>query len=161
MKNINILFIIFLVIFLIFIFYIVNKNNSLLNKFEYFCDKNKKECVLYSDGVNSCCDGLYCIRKKGNFHNRVCSDKPEEDLNNDFITNITKFGDKVFKSIVIEDCDKDSEGNVKRDEKRDVCKDGLFKIHVKCSKNNDKKNVKFPETTLFSLINDYKCTNKM
>jgi len=157
MKNINILFIIFLVIFLIVIFYLVNKNNGLLNKFEYFCDKNKKECILYSNGVNTCCDGLYCVRKKGNFHNRVCSDKPEEDLDNDFITNITKFGDKVFKSIVIEDCDREVEGG-----KKDICKDGLFKIHVKCSKDKEKekKDVKFPETTLFSLINDKKCNNK-
>ena len=137
------------------IYYLIKKkcNNQIK---ESFCDKNNKECVLYSNGDNTCCDNMYCVRKDGNFHNRVCSKDPEPvRKENEFISKISEFGDKIYKNIVIKDCD--LEGEVKKN----ICNDGLFKIHVKCDKNEDKdKDIKFPETTLFSMIHDKECHNK-
>jgi len=115
------------------------------------CGNVGKTCSIHSNGVNTCCDGLYCIRQKGNYYNKICS-KTEESREGAFSKAITKFGDGLNKfgkdlkiNSVIEECNDDDDDDFRLD--YDPCGKTKLKLHLGCHK---KRNIDFPETTFFS-----------
>jgi hypothetical protein len=147
------LFVFILLLVIILIIYLLKHKQYIT---ENFCDKVGKECIRHSDGRNSCCDGLYCVREKCNFHNRVCSKTPEEprEEDNEFISDMIKFGKNMYNDRFIEIC-----GEEDIEIKTNICNDGLFKIHLPCPKKPN-FDPKFPETNIFSFAGDEKCRNK-
>jgi hypothetical protein len=143
------------------------------------CGTIGKECSIVNYQKNTCCDNLYCVRPPGDFYNKICSKTPDKSTEKSFkynINNISSYvkglGKNIYKNTFIEDCPEDEEGNeISNDYKlRNMCNNGFYKIHIPCmhkSKNNNSNNSnnknntnntnEFPETTLFSLINDRDC----
>ena len=167
-----------LILFIIILFYFINKNIIVENYFQETQEEEKviysknvcgsvgKECAVINNETNTCCDGLYCIRPKGNFHNRICS-KTSHNRKEDksFKDGMSKFGNfiKGLKNTVfIEDCPYDEEGNeISNNYKlRNMCNNGFYKIPIPCMRkksNNNYDSFKFPETTLFSSVGDSNC----
>jgi len=167
-----------LILFIIILFYFINKIIIIEN---YFQETQEEETVIYSNNVcgivgkecsvlnnqtNTCCNGLYCVRPKGYFHNKFCSKYPDNGRDKSFKDGMGKIGsyiknlkDKVF----IENCPLDEEGNeISNNYKlKNMCGNGFYKIPIPCMhKKNDKNSFKFPEfpeTTLFSTIGDKNC----
>ncbi len=53
-------------------------NNPIEEEMEFnqYCAEKDQKCLVDSEGEDTCCDSnLKCIRKKGNFQYKVCSDK--------------------------------------------------------------------------------------
>ena len=168
-----------LILFIIILFYFINKNIVIENYFEDTQEEEteqiQEEQVIYSNNVcgivgkecaviNTCCDGLYCIRPKGNFHNRICSKTPDNAREKSFKTGMSNFGDYIKKlknTVFIEDCPYDEEGNeISNNYKlRNMCNNGFYKIPIPCKrkKSNNDDSFKFPETTLFSSVGDREC----
>jgi hypothetical protein len=173
-----------LILFIIILFYYINKNIIIEKYFEdtqeeetlqtqedpviysnNVCGTRGKECSVINNETNTCCDGLYCIRPKGNFHNRICSDTPDNPREKSFKDGMSKFGDfiKGLKNTVfIEDCPYDEEGNeINNNYKlRNMCNNSFYKIPIPCMRkkgNNNDDSFEFPETTLFSTIGDINC----
>ena len=178
--------VILFILFIIILFYFINKNIVIENYFQNteqeqqeeqekpdltiysnnVCGQVGKECSVINNKTNTCCNGLYCVRKKGNFHNRNCSKTPDNARDKSFKDGMTKFGDymnRLKDKIFIEDCPLDEEGNeINNNYKlRNMCANGFYKIPIPCmhkkksNKNDD--SFKFPETTLFSSVGDREC----
>ena len=172
------------ILFIIILFYYINKYIIIENYFQEtqqtqeenidpiiysnnVCGVIGKECSVINNQTNSCCNGLYCVRPKGNFHNRICSDTPDNRKENkSFKDGMYKIGDYINNlkdTVFIEDCPLDEEGNeISNNYKiRNMCDNGFYKIPIPCmhKKNSNKNNYsfKFPETTLFSSIGDSNC----
>ena len=166
-----------LILFIIILFYFINKNIIVENYFQEtqeeeviysknVCGRVGKECAVINNETNTCCDGLYCVRPKGNFHNRICSKTPDNPREKSFKDGMSKFGNfiKGLKNTVfIEDCPYDEEGNeISNNYKlRNMCNNGFYKIPIPCmskkKSNNNDDSFKFPETTLFSSVGDSNC----
>jgi hypothetical protein len=178
--------ILFILLFIIIIFYYINKNIIIEKYFEELeleleleqeeeqepiiysnnvCGRVGKECVVINNKTNSCCDGLYCVRKKGNFHNRICSKTPDNARDKSFKDGMYKIGDYIKRlknKVFIEDCPLDEEGNEINDnyKLRNMCANGFYRIPIPCKskkKSNNNDSFKFPETTLFSSVGDRNC----
>jgi hypothetical protein len=175
--------ILLILLFIIILFYYINKNIVIENYFqntqqeqeEYIdpviysntvCGRVGKECSVINNKTNTCCTGLYCVRKKGNFHNRICSKTPDNDRDKSFKDGMTKFGDymkRLKDKVFIEDCPLDEEGNELSNnyKLRNICANGFYKIPIPCiskkKSNNDNNSFEFPETTLFSTVGDKEC----
>ena len=169
-----------LILFIIILFYFVNKNIIIEKYFEEtqeeedqypviysnnVCGIVGKECAVINNETNTCCDGLYCIRPKGNFHNRICSKTPDNAREKSFKDGMTKFGDYIKglkNKVFIEDCPYDEEGNeINNNYKlRNMCNNGFYRIPIPCKSKKNSNNddsFKFPETTLFSSVGDSNC----
>jgi hypothetical protein len=172
------------ILFIIFLFYFINKNIVIENYFQNteqeqkqeeqeksdltiysnnVCGRVGKECSVINNQTNTCCNGLYCIRQKGNFHNRICSKTPDTGREKGFKDGVSKFGDYIKRlkdKIFIEDCPLDEEGNeISNNYKlRNMCNDGFYRIPIPCmSKKKSNNDFEFPETTLFSSVGDKEC----
>jgi hypothetical protein len=174
------IYIVILFILIIILFYFINKNIIIEKYFEEtqeeqdpviysnnVCGAVGKVCSVINNQTNTCCNGLYCVRPQGYFHNKICSKTPESRKDDkSFKSGMNKFGDymnKLKDKVFIEDCPLDEEGNeISNNYKlRNMCNNGFYKIPIPCmhkkksNKNDD--SFKFPETTLFSSIGDSKC----
>ena len=176
--------ILLILLFIIILFYFINKNIIVENYFQEtvqeqeeenknpiiysnnVCGRIGKECAVINNETNTCCDGLYCIRPKGNFHNRICSDTPDNAREKSFKTGMYKIGDfmkRLKNTVFIEDCPLDEEGNeINNNYKlRNMCNNGFYRIPIPCmhkkKSNNNDYSFKFPETTLFSSVGDRDC----
>ncbi len=127
------------------------------------CGTTGKQCSVINNKTNTCCDGLYCVRKEGNFHNKICSKNPDTGREKGFKDNMTKFGDYIKglkDTVFIEDCPYDEEGNEISNnyQIRNICNNGFYKIPIPCMrKKKSNTDFEFPETTLFSTIGDKNC----
>jgi hypothetical protein len=97
---------ILLIIFIIILFYYINKNIIIENYFQdtqqeeqtpinyskNVCGAVGKECSIINHKTNTCCDGLYCVRPKGFFHNKFCSKTPDKSKEKSFKVNIINIG---------------------------------------------------------------------
>ena len=174
------IYILILFTIIIILFYFINKNIIIEKYFEEtqeeedqypviysnnVCGTRGKECSVINNETNTCCDGLYCIRKKGNFHNKICSKNRDNPREKSFKTGMSKFGDYIKglkNTVFIEDCPYDEEGNeINNNYKlRNMCNNGFYKIPIPCKSkkgNNNDDSFKFPETTLFSSVGDREC----
>jgi hypothetical protein len=169
-----------IILLIIILFYFINKNIIIEKYFQEtpqeqeekviysnnVCGTVGKECSVINNETNTCCTGLYCVRKKGNFHNRICSVTPDSRKDDkSFKTGMTKLGDYINglkNTVFIEDCPLDEEGNeISNNYKlKNMCGNGFYKIPIPCmrkKKNNNNDSFKFPETTLFSSVGDRDC----
>ena len=166
-----------LILFIIILFYFINKNIVIENYFQEtqeeeqypviysknICGIVGKECAVINNETNTCCDGLYCVRPKGNFHNRICSKTPDNPREKSFKDGMYKMGDYINSlknKVFIEDCPYDEEGNDNNYKLRNMCNNGFYKISIPCinkKKSNNDDSFKFPETTLFSSVGDSNC----
>ena len=169
------IYILILFTIIIILFYFINKNIIIEKYFEdtqeeeiiysnNVCGIVGKECAVINNETNTCCDGLYCVRPKGNFHNRICSKTPDNPRQKSFKDGMSKFGNfiKGLKNTVfIEDCPYDEEGNDNNYKLRNMCNNDFYKIPIPCmskkKSNNNDDSFKFPETTLFSSVGDRDC----
>jgi hypothetical protein len=167
------------ILFTIILFYYINKNIIIEKYFEEqeqieqeqiiysnnVCGRVGKECAVINNETNTCCDGLYCVRKKGNFHNRICSKTNDNSRDKSFKDGMYKMGDYINSlrnKVFIEDCPLDEEGNeINNNYKiKNMCANGFYRIPIPCmrkKKNNNDDSFKFPETTLFSSVGDTNC----
>ena len=63
------------------------------------CAKEDEKCLVDSEGNNTCCDDLECIRKKNNFQYKVCSNEKDACgyFRNDYLKYI--FDDDLWEEI--------------------------------------------------------------
>jgi hypothetical protein len=177
-----------LILFIIILFYFINKNIIIEKYFEdvkeeqeeeqsqeiqeepviysnNVCGRVGKVCSVINNKTNTCCNGLYCVRPKGNFHNKICSKTPDNARDKSFKDGMTKFGryiNSLKNKLFIEDCPLDEEGNeINNNYKiKNMCNNGFYRIPIPCKhkkNNNNKKSFEFPETTLFSGVGDKEC----
>ena len=170
--------ILFIILLIIILFYYINKNIIIEKYFEetqeeqdpFIYSKNVcgtigKECSIINNKTNTCCDGLYCVRPKGDFYNKICSKNPDTGREKGFKDGMTKFGDYIKglkDTVFIEDCPYDEEGNEISNnyQLKNMCNNGFYRIPIPCMHKNKSKNkvdYEFPETTLFSTIGDKNC----
>lgn len=160
------------IILLIILFYYINKNIIIENYFEEeepviysknVCGTVGKECSVINNKTNTCCTGLYCVRPKGDFYNKICSKTPDSGREKGFKDNMNKIGSYIKglkDTVFIEDCPYDEEGNeISNNYKlRNMCANGFYKIPIPCmSQKKSNTDFEFPETTLFSTIGDKNC----
>ena len=175
------------ILFIIILFYFINKNIIIEKYFEdvkeeeeqsqeiqeepviysnNVCGRVGKVCSVINNETNTCCNGLYCARPKGNFHNKICSITPDNARDKSFNDGIYKIRDYINSlknKVFIEDCPLDEEGNeINNNYKiKNICNNGFYRIPIPCMRkkknNNNKKYFEFPETTLFSTVGDREC----
>ena len=102
------MFLLFIILFIIILFYFINKNIIIEKFFEetqeeqdlFIYSKNVcgtvgKECSIINNKTNTCCDGLYCVRPKGDFYNKICSKNPDTGREKGFKDNMNKIGNYI------------------------------------------------------------------
>jgi Skp family chaperone for outer membrane proteins len=139
---------------------------------EIGCVNINEKCMVNQDGISNCCDGHYCIQKKGNFEYKVCSsEKPEKYKNkfNDFIMNSANKLSKAEKDIIkkYEELTEEEQFVL---ELKDYCsssnklsipnifyKNNKISKECDCSEYNDNKDNDDDKFNLFSDINFKNC----
>jgi len=108
------IYILIIFIIIIILFYYINKNIIIENYFQYtqqeeqspisysknVCGTVGKECSIINHETNTCCNGLYCVRPKGFFHNKFCSKTPDKSKDKSFKINMINIGN-YMKGFVI------------------------------------------------------------
>ena len=136
-----------LILFIIILFYYINKNIVIENYIQQeeeqkypviysknVCGKPGDECSIINYNKNTCCDGLYCIRPKGDFYNKICSKTPDKSkepstiFKNNIIkiTNYIKgFGRNMYLNIDNVNCIKEQQ------EEEEEENNGTYKYNIK------------------------------
>jgi hypothetical protein len=91
--------ILFIILFLFILFLFILFSLKLQNRRkETFCVNINEKCMINQDGISNCCNGYYCIQKKGNFEYKVCSDKKPEKYKNKFNDLVIDSANKLSKA---------------------------------------------------------------
>ena len=145
-------FYVIILLIIILLFYIKNTQETFLSP--KVCGNMNSECSVQPNGNNTCCNGLYCTRRVGNYQTKYCSDKEYEgDKTSD---NLLKLGKIVNYRPDIDFDIFDEEGELHIDLRTKFC-GGWFGFPKGTIKKPEFGPIDFPETQWNTTVSSNDC----